>query len=73
MSSGMLWFDDSKDTLEVKIKKALAYYKNKYNQTPNECLVHPSLLKDEKIEIPGLSVRGYRPVLPGHIWLGMKE
>ena len=73
MSTGMLWFDNSNMPLEDKIKKARAYYEKKYGGRANECLVHPSLLKDGTPEIEGMTIKPYRPVLPGYIWLGMKE
>lgn len=73
MSNGMLWFDNSKESLESKIKKAMAYYENKYGTKPNECLVHPNTLINEALKIDGVSIRSYRPVLPGHIWIGMEE
>lgn len=73
MHTGMLWFDNSSARLQAKIQKAAEYYKNKYERTPDLCLVHPSLLKDETVEIEGLRVRAYRPVLPGHIWIGIED
>ena len=68
----MLWFDNSKTTLEAKINKAVDYYTKKYEEKPNLCLVHPSMLKGPII-IDGIEVRPYRPVLPGHIWIGIKD
>ena len=68
----MLWFDNSKSTLEAKIAKAAEYYTKKYGIKPNTCLVHPSMMdKDARVE--GVEVRPYRPVLPGHIWVGIED
>lgn len=73
MHTGMLWFDNSsKTTLSVKIHKAVDYYTKKYNKTPNLCLVHPSMLEDTE-NLGALTVRPYRPVLPGHIWVGIED
>jgi len=72
MHTGMLWFDDSQTTLNVKIKKAVDYYHKKYGRTPDLCLVHPSMLKDTVVE-EKVTVRAYRPVLPGHIWVGVED
>lgn len=74
MTTGMLWFDNSKDPLEAKIEQARVYYQKKYGQTPNECLVHPSMLTtDGTPTIHGITIKPYRPVLPGYIWIGMSE
>ena len=75
MHTGMLWFDNSQTALTVKIQKAVEYYHKKYGQTPDLCLVHPSMLEtnQRQLEINKLTVRPYRPVLPGHIWIGIED
>jgi len=78
MKIGMLWFDnDPKTVLTVKIERAVDYYKHKYGQVPNLCLVHPSALPekrgDDKPISDTVAVRPYRPVLPGHLWIGIEE
>jgi len=74
MHTGMLWFDNSQSTLPVKIQKAVEYYHKKYGRNPDLCLVHPSMLENEKsIKINNLIVRPYCPVLPGHIWIGIQD
>lgn len=84
MHTGMLWFDNSSITLTEKILKAIAYYVKKYGRRPDMCLVHPSLFNHEAtrvsqdarvmtITIDGVTVRPYRPVLPGHIWIGIED
>ena len=67
MHTGMLWFDDTQTTLDNKIKKAAEYYQKKYGRTPDLCLVHPSMMSDSVVEGEKITVRAYRPVLPGHI------
>jgi hypothetical protein len=74
----MLWFDNSQTALTVKIQKAVDYYNKKYGRSPDLCLVHPSMLDDSErshppLEINKLTVRPYRPVLPGHIWIGIED
>ena len=78
MHTGMLWFDNSQTALTVKIQKAVDYYHKKYGRTPDLCLVHPSMLDAQEknqrtVEINKLTVRPYRPVLPGHIWIGIED
>jgi hypothetical protein len=76
MHTGMLWFDNSQTALSVKIQKAVDYYHKKYGRTPDLCLVHPSLIADnDKSALASLkiTVRPYRPVPPGHIWVGIED
>jgi hypothetical protein len=88
MNAGMLWFDnDPKTALTAKIERAVDYYRNKYGRDPNLCLIHPSMLPaDQKLDDPAITgaegekpkngkiiVRPYRPVLPGHLWIGIED
>ena len=78
MHTGMLWFDNSQTALNIKIQKAVDYYHKKYGRTPDLCLVHPSMLDSQErnqrpLEVNKLTVRPYRPVLPGHIWIGIED
>lgn len=73
MHTGMLWFDNSQIALDIKIQKAVEYYRKKYGRIPDLCLVHPSMLKDARLEDKKITVRPYRPVLPGHIWIGIED
>lgn len=78
MHTGMLWFDNSKDLLSIKIQKAFDYYHKKYGRMPDLVLVHPSMMEETdrakgSIEVNKLTVRPYRPVLPGHIWIGIED
>ena len=74
MNRGMLWFDnDPKTNLTIKIKKAADYYLQKYGTAPNLCLVNPSTLIDKMPEEGRITVRTYRPVLPGYLWIGLAE
>ena len=74
MNRGMLWFDNNPKTgLSTKIKQAADYYRQKYGITPNLCFVHPPTLADNTIEESKIIIRPYRPVLPGHLWIGLAE
>lgn len=75
MHTGMLWFDNSQTALTVKIQKAVDYYQKKYGRNPDLCLVHPSMMEanQRQLEIDKMTVRPYRPVLPGHIWIGIED
>jgi hypothetical protein len=75
MHTAMLWFDNSQTRIEIKIQKAAAYYEKKYGRVPDLVLVHPSMLEtnQRQLEINKLTVRSYRPVLPGHVWIGIQD
>jgi len=74
MNTGMLWFDnDPKTALTAKIERAVDYYHKKYGRKPNLCLIHPTALESEKPKTGKVKIRPYRPVLPGHLWIGVEE
>ncbi len=74
MHTGMLLFDDSNIPLEKKIEKAADYYEKKYGFRPNICMIHPTMLETVKgMSRDKITVRPYRPVLPGHIWIGIED
>lgn len=71
MTTGMLWLC-TKPSLAENVRAAAERYEKKYGRKPELCLVHPKMLTD-KIDIDGMTVRPYRPVLPGHLWIGFEE
>ena len=74
MHVGMLWFDSAPNAgLKTKIQNAVIYYRNKYHQEPNLCLIHPSMMDKDGLEIDDMTIRSYRPVLPGHLWIGIED
>lgn len=76
MKSFLLWFDDSKNPLEQKVKIAAAYYQKKFSRKPDTCLVTPNMIPTEskgQIEIDGISVRAWRSALPNHLCLGVED
>jgi len=75
MTSGLMLFDnDPTTTLLQKITKAMAYYQKKYGRAPELCLVNPSMLDGKPLpDIEGMTIKSYRPVLPGHIWIGYED
>jgi hypothetical protein len=78
MHTGMMWLltKTAKLTLDQQILQATAYYHKKYGRQPDLCLVHPSLITDlnqEAVNAMKITVRPYRPVLPGHVWIGVED
>ncbi len=82
MHVGMLWYDNNPNLeLSRKIEKAVEYYRQKYGRQPNLCLIHPSMIdqdhsahkKEDLKDVEGMTIRSYRPVLPGHLWIGIED
>jgi hypothetical protein len=76
MHTGMLWFDnDPATTLNLKIQKAVEYYRKKYGKLPTLCLVNPSMMDkgQKQMDVEKLTIRPYRPVMPGHFWIGVED
>jgi len=77
MHIGMMWFDnDPRTTLAAKIQKASRYYQQKFGRLPDLCLVPPEALDAAQADLTSeqsITVRAYRPVLPGHLWIGTEE
>ncbi len=85
MEIGMLWFDnDQKTDLKSRIGRAVAYYQQKYGQTPNVCFVNPCMLasngqrREKKQTAPalvanGVEVRESSSLLPNHFWIGVHQ
>ena len=77
MNVGMLWFDNDKHTaLAAKVERAAQYYRQKYGQFPDLCLVHPSMLGEGTSQEtpPGtVALRPNRLILPDHLWIGVEE
>lgn len=72
----MLWWDNSRTAITVKVRKAVEYYVKKYGRHPDLCLVHPSMMdQTREIDVPELKlkIRSYQPVLIGHLWIGIEE
>jgi hypothetical protein len=74
MKTGMLWFDnDPKTALNQKVQQAAEYFHNKYGQSPDLCLVHPSMMPEEEQDSGIIKIRPWRTVTPGHLWIGVDE
>lgn len=82
MHTGMLWFDNSQISFASKVQKGVEYYQKKYGRTPDLVLAHPSMFTDQparrinEIDLGNgktINARAYRPVLPGHIWIGIED
>ena len=74
MNVGMLWFDnDPKKALDEKITQAAEFFKKKYGQAPDTCMVSPGMLTGAEHQVVGVTVRQWRTVTPGHLWIGVED
>lgn len=79
MNVGMLWFDnDPRTALTAKVARAADYYRKKYGLAANLCLVHPSMLAEQRPDMieeqaGRVAVRPNRAIQPGHLWIGTEE
>ena len=66
---GMLWYDNSADSLDEKICRAAAYYTQKYGRQPNVCC----LSAGESISgrVGEIILESSPSVLKNHLWLGV--
>lgn len=75
MNVGMLWFDKSPGLTE-RVERAAAYYRKKYGQEPNLCLVHPGALAQlntNEVIVGSIRVREFKSVLPMHLLIGIED
>lgn len=77
MKTGMLWFDsDPKRDLPEKIRRAEAYYHQKYGRAATVCQISlAEALAEAAIPeaVDGISIRASALVLAHHLWLGVEE
>ncbi len=77
---GILWFDDSSQSLKDKVKPAVRRYVERFGRPPSVCYVHPSIMDGAgdgqvlDLELDGrpmqLAVRPRRSVLRYHLLVG---
>jgi hypothetical protein len=70
METGLLWFDDSPAALSERVRRAAAYYAQKFGRSPTLCLVHPDMIERQDRAVAGIQLRGARTVMPNHFYLG---
>jgi hypothetical protein len=75
MRVGMLWFDNDKTrTLQEKIERAAAYYRQKYDAAPTACYINPAALDNgAEFQVNSVAVLPLKIVLPHHFWVGVEE
>lgn len=72
MNYGMLWFDnDPKTDLPQKVQRAAAYYRKKYGQMPNVCMVNPKMVDGKKTKSEDVEIKPSASILPHHLWIGV--
>lgn len=72
MKIGMLWYDDEKTrSLEEKITRAVAYYREKYGE-PNTCYIHPSAMNGIE-SVGGVALKARRETHVDNFWIGVSD
>ena len=73
MKTGLLWFDDSKRSLEDKVLRAVARYRRKHGRAPNLCLAHPEAFDGHEppLAVGEVEVRADGSILRCHFWIGV--
>ena len=70
----MLWFDnDPKSEFLSKVRRAAAYYRDKYGEEPNLCFVHPSMLDSLQLNAGTINICSNGSILPHHFWIGVQQ
>jgi len=59
--------------LEATVRQAASDYQRKYGESPDLCLVHPSLLNGQVRHVGGLRLESAGTVLPNYLWIGVGE
>jgi hypothetical protein len=71
MMTGMYW--QSKQALEISLRKAIVYYRNKYGRVPNSARVNPAVLTVPEAELLGVVIKPMREIPLNVLWLGVEE
>jgi hypothetical protein len=72
MNIGMLWYDDDRQrTLEDKVRRAADYYRRKYGQSPNLCLINPQSANGGPQAVNSIKLQTAANILPHHFWIGV--
>ncbi|MCA9941556.1 MAG: hypothetical protein KC418_23110 [Anaerolineales bacterium] len=73
MMTGMLWLDDDKArSLDEKVKRAAAYYEEKYGLAAELCLVNKAMLAEAR-QVDQVEVRPVNNVILHHFWVGRAQ
>ena len=71
MKIGMLWYDNSKDDLVIKVDRAAEYYAEKYGKTPNVCFCHPAMVPQDAQA--SIELRLTPTIIEHHYWIGVED
>lgn len=71
MMTGMYW--QSKQALEISLREAIVYYRNKYGRVPNAARVNPAVLTVPEAELLGVVIKPMREIPLNVLWLGVEE
>ena len=72
METGLLWFDDSRVPVGVKVDNAVRRYRERFGHSPNVCYVHPKILADEPGLVARVPVIARKAIQPNYFWVCVK-
>lgn len=73
MKIGMLWHDNSKNSMDKKIQAASEYYAKKYGRSPTLAFISPKDAAPTLAQVGTCTVRTSKQVAPNHIWIGVND
>lgn len=73
MKSGLLWYDASQNTIDVKIQQAAKRYQEKFGAAPNLAFVNPKDIKDPAVRVLNITIKTKETIMPNHVWLGISN
>jgi len=69
MELGLLWYDNSDSSLDSKVAKAAARYRERFGEDPTVCYVHPTMVEP----VADIQIEPSPRILEHHLWLGREE
>ena len=73
MRTGMLWFDESKESLAERIVRAAAFYREKYGKEPTHCYTNPATDGVEERMIDGLKICPEKTIMQNYFLIGVAD
>jgi len=73
MRTGMLWFDESRESFESRLIRAAAFYRQKYGKEPTFCYANPKTQGVVEGQLEGLEVKTERTIMPNYFLIGVAD
>lgn len=73
METGLLWYDASNASIDVKIEAAAKRYAERFSKRPTTCFAHPNTVGQSPKKVGAISVKTSPCILPNHFWIGVEK